>query len=351
LKHVRAALGSAEPISLLVVDVSMPEVDGFGAVQMIRELVPDLPAIMLTSDDQPGDATRCERLGVIGYAVKPVKRSELLRLVCRALRLAEPRPSVSGPEQETPTPAPRPLRILAAEDSGDNRILLDAYLQGSQHVITFAEDGAAALQHYKTGDYDVVLMDMQMPIMDGLTATRCIRSFERETSHRHTPVLALTANALASDVRAALDAGCDSYLSKPISKQKILAAIHQTFAEQADQSCAAEKGPELSIAIPDGMEQLARRYLRKRTEEMPDLEQLAAQRDFDALRTLAHNMCGTGTSFGFSVLSELGGELEQAALRRDKGGSRQLIDALVGFLSRAQIYLDRTTEQAPVQAP
>src|SRR5580692_9023171 len=131
----------------------------------------------------------------------------------------------SGTESRQETAPVTPLRILVAEDSADNRLLVQVYLKGSPHRLTFAEDGRIAVDRVATEDFDLILMDMQMPVMDGLTATRVIRAIELKRGTAAIPIIALTANARPQDVEMSGNAGCNHHLSKPISKQKLLGAI------------------------------------------------------------------------------------------------------------------------------
>jgi CheY-like chemotaxis protein len=172
---------------------------------------------MTTSDNVPGDETRGLQLGVAGYAVKPVRRSELLRLVCKALGQVAPLE-----DQEL---AASNARILIAEDSEDNRFLLEAYLEGTSYQVTYVEDGQAALLLALNQTFDLVLMDVQMPVLDGLAATRSIREAEQQAGRFPVPVLALTANARSDDIEASRAAGCNAHVSKPISKAALLRAI------------------------------------------------------------------------------------------------------------------------------
>ena len=131
-------------------------------------------------------------------------------------------------EKEIPAPAPGAgLRILIADDAGDNRLLLRAYLKGSAHAITFVNDGKQAVDAFQSAQFDLILMDMEMPVMSGLAATSAIRAMERDQDRTHTAIVSLTANALRSDIDASGDAGCDAHLSKPISRQKLLTMIER----------------------------------------------------------------------------------------------------------------------------
>jgi len=120
-----------------------------------------------------------------------------------------------------------PARILVAEDSEDNRLLIEAYLRASPYQLTFEEDGRAVLSRFAISEFDLILMDVQMPEMDGLTATRTIRALEREQAAPSIPIVALTAGAGLQDIERSRDAGCNAHLSKPMSKQELLSVIEK----------------------------------------------------------------------------------------------------------------------------
>ena len=218
-----------EPFSLLILERQLPDMDGFNAVKVIRKAAHGIPIVMLASESRPGDATKCQEAGVAGYAIKPVKRTDLLRLVCDALGKSAGLRGEDGDLQggALPRKSTAPLRILIADDSSDNRMLVQAYLKNTTHSLTFVEDGVQAVEQFKKESYDLVLMDMQMPQLDGLGATRAIRCFEALSKLAPTPILALTASALTHDLAASLAAGCNAHLSKPISKQRLLAEIER----------------------------------------------------------------------------------------------------------------------------
>jgi CheY-like chemotaxis protein len=133
----------------------------------------------------------------------------------------------------------RALRILLAEDAEDNRALIRAYLAKTRHVLDTAEDGAAAVEKYRTGKYDVVLMDVQMPVMDGHSAARAIRDFERETGRPRVPIYALTAFAFRDDAEKTRAAGCDGHLTKPIKKATLLALLEDHLRTLTEQRLSA----------------------------------------------------------------------------------------------------------------
>jgi CheY-like chemotaxis protein len=119
------------------------------------------------------------------------------------------------------------VSVLVAEDSDDNRFLLAVYCKGTPYNLTFAEDGIQAVEQFRAGSFDLVVMDIQMPNMDGLTATRLIRQWERESGRKRTPILAVTANAMPHDEALSFEAGCNLHLSKPVSKSVFLNALDQ----------------------------------------------------------------------------------------------------------------------------
>jgi CheY-like chemotaxis protein len=163
---------------------------------------------------------------VASYIMKPIRRAELRASIFQATRSVAKQLS-SGIGVVPPLETYELMTILVAEDSEDNRFLVEAYLRDEPYKLTFAHDGSEALRLFAKSWFDLILMDVQMPVMDGLTATMRIRDFEREQNQRVTPVVALTANALTEDVERSQAAGCNAHLSKPITKSRLIAAIEQ----------------------------------------------------------------------------------------------------------------------------
>ena len=160
---------------------------------------------MLTSEDLNFQLARLHQLGLHSYLVKPIKRLELLGAISGLLSGVFPAQTHSLPGVRNPAlAAERPLRILLAEDSPDNRLLIRAYFKNLPYALETAENGSIAIDKFKASPHDLVLMDMQMPVMDGLAATRALRQWEREQELARTPIIALTASALERDVEAEL---------------------------------------------------------------------------------------------------------------------------------------------------
>jgi CheY-like chemotaxis protein len=154
--------------------------------------------------------------------------------------IATARPALSGARQTAPDESPvssaspvidRPLHILIADDSHDNRALIEAYLKKTPFRVEEAEDGQQAIDKFKAGRFDLVLMDIQMPVVDGYEATQKIRGWERENGRRRTPVVALTASALEDAADRSIAAGCDAHVTKPVKKSRLLEAIRDAVKE------------------------------------------------------------------------------------------------------------------------
>jgi PAS domain S-box-containing protein len=221
------------PFKLIILDCRMPDMDGFQVVEAMRK-IPDLmgtSVLMLTSDMRRGDASRAHELGIKNYVSKPVRRMVLFDAIAEAIG-TQPAEALDRPLLASPRPYPlrttKPLRILVAEDLEDNRDIIALFLKETPCVPEFVENGAEAVQKYTTGgDYDLVLMDVQMPVMDGYQATRAIRQWERDHQRTPTPIAALTANAFHEEAAKSLEAGCTVHLTKPIKKRILLDAIRQ----------------------------------------------------------------------------------------------------------------------------
>ena len=239
---VQAAQTGDKPYELLLLDYNMPFMDGLGVVEAIKKnpLFSTLPIIMLSSAFHKDEINMINKLGISDLLYKPVKKTELRKAINIALGKhksvsAEPVPVTDGAEHHY-----RPLHILLAEDNDDNRLLIWAYFKNTPHQIVFAENGRIAFEKFKKEKFDLVLMDVQMPVMDGYQATSLIRKWEKETAAVETPIIALTAYALKEDIHKSLDAGCTSHLTKPIKKSTLLQTVAR-YAEDIDEKKAEEK--------------------------------------------------------------------------------------------------------------
>jgi PAS domain S-box-containing protein len=326
LVALRDAAQNRQPFDLVIVDRLMPAMDGFELVSKIRGIAPKIPIMMVSSDNIPGDETKAQSMELAGYAVKPVRRAELLRMICDALGEGEHghRPTPTNAPISSAKPQTSHARILIVDDSEDNRFLFGVYMEGTSYEVTFAEDGQSAVELARSQPFDLIVMDVQMPVMDGLTATKLIRQQEREQGRPEVPVLAVTADARQVDLDASLQAGCTAHLTKPILKNKLLAAIEEHLGAIH---------PRAVINIPAGLEQAARRYIKLRQDDAPRLAQLGVDQDFEQLRLIAHDIKGTGAAYGFPDLTRLSALIEESA--RDRNAV-QLTQQLMEFSQSVQ---------------
>ena len=219
------------------------------------------------------------------------------------------------------------LRILLADDSDDNRFLILSYLPKNMRRVDIAENGAIAVELFGKNRYDVVLMDVEMPVMDGYGATRAIRLISPTT-----PVLALTAHAAAEMAAGAFEAGFTELLTKPIRKGTLLDALGRYQPASVSHAPAPER-----VMVEQGMEEVVPRYLDKRRAEIPIYRKALEDGNFEAIKNLGHKMKGTGTGYGFPMLTDLGDALESAAKRVDAAEIRVKTDELARYLDAVEL--------------
>jgi PAS domain S-box-containing protein len=244
LAQLSSALEAGEPYPLILTDMHMPEMDGFALIEQIRQR-PELSAatiMMLTSAGHRGDAARCQELGVAAYLLKPIRQSELREAVARVLGAREQEGAIPlitrFSLQETREPGAC-LRVLLAEDNLVNQRLAVRLLEKRGHRVVVASTGLEALEALEKESFDLVLMDVQMPEMDGLEATATIREKEK-SSGLHQAVVALTAHAMKGDREKCLAAGMDGYLTKPIRPQELDQLLETYAARRMEGRSVAE---------------------------------------------------------------------------------------------------------------
>jgi CheY-like chemotaxis protein/HPt (histidine-containing phosphotransfer) domain-containing protein len=245
-------------------------------------------------------------------------------------------PVGAGPEP--PLPA---LRILVVEDSPDNRTITLAYLRDTPYRVEIAENGAIACEKFTVGHYDVVLMDRQMPVMDGLTATRAIRDWEQANHRAPTPIIALTASALKGDQEKCVAAGCTAYLTKPIKREVLLQAIKElSLAAPPSSKVEIRRKDTILVRANPKIADLIPGFLQNRRQDVVAILDALDQGDFETVERLAHDMKGAGGSWGFQAITDIGAALEQAAERADNAASRKWVGELSRHLDRVEIVSD-----------
>ena len=238
LWSIRNALAMNKPYQIVLMCMRMANGGQKLLRRLGREQLPIAQVVpMLYSDDIRHQVAQLKEFGLEIYVVKPIARRELLRAIGRMLAAANgisPQVHIENISEPPPTLSfnGRTMRILVAEDSADNRFVIEAYLRKVPCSLTFVKDGEQAVDSVVSNIYDLVFMDVQMPKVDGLSATRSIRQWESENGREPTRIIALTASALEEDVERSLQAGCDAHISKPVKKRVLLEAIRNAALRQ-----------------------------------------------------------------------------------------------------------------------
>jgi CheY-like chemotaxis protein/HPt (histidine-containing phosphotransfer) domain-containing protein len=244
------------------------------------------------------------------------------------------------------------MRILVAEDSPVNLLLIEKYLKDPSFEIDTARDGAVALAKFQSSAYDLVLMDLQMPVMDGYEATRSMRAWEAKHQKSPTPILALTAHGFKEEEQKSLAAGCNAHLIKPIHKPDLLAAIQLHTASTASPGATRQQaGGESStsplmtpgairVRPPAGIEEAIPLFLDITRQDLQGLYDALRAQDYSKIRFIGHDLKGSRGGYGFDEISNLGEFIEEAAKRSDGEEIGKHVSALADYLNRVEIVFD-----------
>ncbi len=320
LAAMQRAVNQGEAFPLVLMDAMMPGMDGFEVIERIKHnpVLAGATILMLSSADRAGDAARCRALGVT-YLRKPIKQSELLDAILDALNQGvAPSDGASPTASAVATGSPwrlPPLRILLAEDNEVNQMLAVRLLEKNGHTVVAAVNGREALQALANQKFDVVLMDVQMPEMDGLTATAAIRARERGGGGGHLPIVALTAHAMKGDRERCLAAGMDAYVTKPLRAQELFDVLARLLApptappappaEAEMKEANAPAGPafDLEAALDrcggdsDLLRNMVQIFLQQSETLRVEIGAAVARGDAPALERTAHRLKGSIGNF------------------------------------------------------
>ena len=351
LAELRRAADAGEPYPVVLLDAMMPDLDGFAVAARIRDdpRLAGVTILMLSSADRPGETARCAELGVAAYLRKPIKQSELLDAILRALgQLTEGPPATAAAE---PVPeVSRPLRVLLAEDVEVNQVLAVALLRKRGHTVAVANNGQEAVAAWEREPFDLILMDVQMPELDGLAATAAIREREKATG-AHIPIVALTAHAMAGDRERCLAAGMDGYVTKPVRAAELFGAIAALFggpgpdrpvAGSGTGSSAREAVLDLGAALAgaDGdrelLGRLARRFLDRCPALVAEVREAVGRGDAAAVERAAHKLKGAVGNFAAGPAGRAAGRLEALGRAGDAEACRGALADLEGEVTRLQ---------------
>jgi two-component system, sensor histidine kinase and response regulator len=341
LAAVASAHAAGAPFSLVLLDAHMPDIDGVTLAREIRQRwqarAPRL--ILLSSDDTASLSALARDNGVLAYLIKPVQQSELLETIWAVINLDVTAPESSSATDRQPARARR-LRVLVAEDNELNVTLLRELLQQRGHSAQFARDGHAALELALHGAFDLMLLDLHMPGLDGFDVVRAVREHERETND-HLRIIALTARSSARDRERCLAAGMDEFLAKPIEAAALWATMGKLMADSP-----AVQGPQvierglldpraiLRACAGDAsvLEKLIAVFRRTMPALMSRIRSALARGDLPELREVAHQLVATVGAFS-TVTADVALTLEDAAIREETESCVALVDRLGSLCS------------------
>jgi len=357
LSELYRGIHEKNPIRLILLDCMMPGMNGFQFAEMVRANPDfnDCVMIMISSAVRPGDTSRCRDLGIVRCITKPVKQSELLDTILTRFDLPELQRLSGNGHDDGLEPTPQKKRVLLAEDGLVNQQVALGFLNQRGHDVTIVDDGRKAVEILEREPFDVVLMDVQMPVMDGLEATRVIRRREAGTG-RHIAIVAMTANAMRGDREACLAAGMDAYLAKPIERDELCRLVETVPSEVSGTMQSAENAEEVpardretpavpvdwervSKKLPGGSAGLCMMVELFLTESKARLESMVAaqqSRDCETMRRACHTLKSSAGILECAELERLAQELEQLASEEKPAQFAERFPELEALVDRIQ---------------
>jgi two-component system sensor histidine kinase/response regulator len=350
---LRAARVAGDPFTLVITDMQMPDVDGetLGASIRSESELSDTLLVMLTSLGRPGDAQRLASKGFSACLTKPVRQSQLFDCLATLLEGRTPTGSVPCPEHPTRHAATetrhRNERILLAEDNATNQQVATRLLEKMGFSVVAVANGREAVRALEAGPFDLVLMDLQMPLMDGFEATRAIRDPQSAVRNRRVPIVAMTAHALKGDRERCLDAGMDDYLTKPVDPKKLAKVTEHWVGRSSDDAPAVVpavivepvKAPIIfdrpglvarTMEDEDLLQEVVSCFLEDTPRLIDGLKAHIRSGDSAAAGAQAHGLKGAAANVGGVALSETAAEMERAG----RAGRLEALAALMPELER-----------------
>jgi len=396
IESLRNAQRAGDPYHIVLLDMQMPGMDGEQTARAIKSdpSMRDVKILILTSMGQRGDAVRLEALGCAGYLLKPVKQQMLFDAVVAVLTRKEEPPQIIT-RHSLSEKRKNDLRLLLAEDNSINQKLAIVLLQKAGYSVDAVETGEQALERVRANHYSAILMDVQMPDMDGFEATRQIRAWEQSTG-QHIPIIAMTAHAMAGDRERCIDAGMDDYVSKPLEPRVLFNAIdrwtqnmdsekiihvepkpdpstsaQEDFSPDLSGAWFGESEPSASFDTPepapvsqavsspeslpvdlegalfrfDGDRAFMMEMCQEFKDHLPDrvaeFRSALNAGEINTLGRLAHNLKGVSLSFNAGTLSNLSARLEACAKEKSLDLATDLVEQITIEAARVEEYISR----------
>ena len=360
LEKLRAALAEEDPFHIAILDMQMPGMDGEELGQAIKkdEQLQETQLVMMTSMGMRGDAAHLKEIGFSAYLTKPVKTSDLYNCLATitggSTHLEKLRPRSLVTRHTVSEDRKRKMRVLLAEDNITNQIIALKILEKLGYRADGVANGLEAVEALKNVPYDLVLMDIQMPEMDGYEATAAIRTYEGET--QHTPIIAMTAHAMKGDRERCLEAGMDDYVSKPVDSEKLMAAIARQIQDSPQpapetphrQREASEKDVFDGSALlerlggdEEFLKEVIAMYVEDSQELVNSLTTALQTHDAKRIKDSAHALKGASASVTANALKETAFEVELAGKEERLDDARLLIKKLEEEYGTLRLALEK----------
>lgn len=346
VKMIREAAALDQPYSLVLLDYGMDGLTGVDLARIIKtdKAIASTPIIMLTSLDERRAAHEAKETGILNLLTKPVRKQPLRQAVISAVKPRAIGAAAATPQKKRETKARRGVKLLLVEDNEDNQKLAVRLFEKHGYDCDIASNGLEALDRLARENYPLVLMDCQMPEMDGFEATAEIRQREQQSNWR-TPIIAMTAHALVGDREKCLAAGMDDYVSKPINEALFfriielwLTSANRVAPEPGEQTPVTPAPAErIRVHALAGVADLVPKYLANRKRDILSLAEALKKGDLQAVRVIGHGMKGTGSGYGFPAITEIGRNIEKAGVSEDAAAITRQISSLENYLSRLEV--------------
>jgi len=355
LAALEKARQTGSPFGLVLLDCRMPGMDGFEVAKRIKDdpATGSIIVLMLTSDERRLNPERYRQEGISSYLIKPVIKANLLAALLRGL--SEERPDI---DQKIPDDAvPLSLRfepgkrVLLADDFSHNRLVVQQYLKNTPLQMDIAENGAQAVEKFKAATYDLILMDIQMPVMDGHTATREIRKIEEKRNITQVPIIALSAYALKEEIDKSIEAGCNEHLTKPLKKAVLLEALSRyikavPLSEKTDVESPVYQSRDdmptngmqgVHIRLDQDFAEFVPKFLEHVQESIRSMEEALAKNDYEFILNTSHRIKGSGGGYGLDVVSEFAQTIEMETRKKNEAKISKQLKKLTEFLQHIEI--------------
>ncbi|MDH5700159.1 MAG: response regulator, partial [Nitrospirota bacterium] len=383
LAVLRAGVAREKPFDLAILDMHMPNMDGLELVKAIKAdpRIQSVRCLLLTSLGRRGDANEAQRAGFQAYMTKPVRKAQLKQSLVAMMAPDQPtegtnqEPLITQHSLKEQSLNQQPSTILVADDHNVNQELASLLLQKLGHQVEVARNGKEAFETLQKRSFALILMDCQMPVMDGYAATQAIRAWEGE--NRHTPIIAVTANAMPGDREKCLAAGMDDYLTKPIKPEKLQDMLHRWLPQEerhvptlhhVDDGTQLQKplsgSDPLNTVVQETQtldsERLAEwqalggnefvckiltNFIREVAECVSDVQEAVASENREALTQAAHGLKGICRNVGVKKLAELAFAMEQQGGQDSFDTVRLKLSSLEQELTRVQQALEHEVVQ------